>query len=102
MRISDWSSDVCSSDLPEGDNGRAGSGSASSLAKIDPDRLQLGVFLHRVQRLIAAEAGLLVAANARSHVAGIEPVTPHHAGLQPLLTAVRLLLLPGHPTPRLT
>src|SRR3546814_9183800 len=36
---------------PEGDNGRAGSGSASSLAKIDPDRLQLGVFLHRVQRL---------------------------------------------------
>src|SRR3546814_4194891 len=72
LRISDWSSDVCSSDLPEGDNGRAGSGSASSLAKIDPDRLQLGVFLHRVQRLVAAEAGLLVAAEGRRHVAGIE------------------------------
>src|SRR3546814_21059810 len=60
MRISDWSSDVCSSDL-------------------DPDGLQLGVLLHRVQRLVAPEAGLLVAAERRRHVAGIEAVHPHHA-----------------------
>src|SRR3546814_16443522 len=95
LRISDWSSDVCSSDLPEGDNGRAGSGSASSLAKIDPDRLQLGVFLHRVQRLVAAEAGLLVAAEGRRHVAGIEAVHPPPAGAQRLGGAVRLLDFAG-------
>src|SRR3546814_10533835 len=45
--------------------------------------------------LVAAEAGLLVAAEGRRHVAGIEAVHPHHAGAQRLGGAVRLLDVAG-------
>src|SRR3546814_18230909 len=45
---------------PEGDNGRAGSGRASSLATIDPMRYWVGVFLLPVQGIVSAEAGLCV------------------------------------------
>src|SRR3546814_13013139 len=48
MRIIDWSSDVCSSDLAWGDHpyGRRSSPSADSLAKID--RPQIAAFTHAV------------------------------------------------------
>src|SRR3546814_16819604 len=41
---------------PEGDNGRAESGRQTSLDKSTRDRIQLGVLLHRMQRLVASKA----------------------------------------------
>src|SRR3546814_13350256 len=64
MRIIDWSSDVCSSDLAWGDHpyGRHSSPSADSLATID--RPQIAAFTHAV----LARANLVIGA-----VGDIEP-----------------------------
>src|SRR5690606_12593426 len=59
-------------------------------AEVDPGRLQLRVLIHGVQRLVPAEAGLLVAAEGRGDVAGVEAVDPDDAGPQRAGRPVRL------------
>ena len=53
----------------------------SNLAQMYPDRLGLGVGQHRLEALVPAEAGLLVAAPRLGHVAMIEAVHPDDARL---------------------
>src|SRR5262249_30634929 len=47
--------------------------------QVDPDGLRLGVVGHRLQALVAAEAGLFVAAPGLGHVAVVEAVDPDDA-----------------------
>src|SRR5579885_1398757 len=56
----------------------------SSGADVDPGRLELGVFVERVNRLVAPEAGLLEAAEGRGDMAVVEAVDPDDAGAQGL------------------
>src|SRR5260370_36868930 len=60
-----------------------------SLLDRDPDRLQVGVLLERMQRLVAAEARLLEAAERRGDVAAVEAVHPDDAGAELTRDAVR-------------
>jgi hypothetical protein len=46
----------------------------------DPDRLQVGALVERVDRLVATETGLLEAAERRRDVAAVEAVDPDDAG----------------------
>src|SRR3546814_11583186 len=62
MRISDWSSDVCSSDL--GVEPRPAEGGAESGGVDGDDRLEAG-------RLVVAEDDLLVAGAAFEHAGGL-------------------------------
>src|SRR3546814_6165704 len=50
------------------------------LMQLDPDRLQVGELVDGVERLVAAEAGLLEAAERRGDVAAVEAVDPDRAG----------------------
>src|SRR3546814_21165952 len=67
MRISDWSSDVCSSDLP----------AAVAFARHDLDRLRSAVGTHDVDRLAAAAPDLH---RAFAAAVAAEPLGPEHAG----------------------
>src|SRR5690606_30061250 len=53
-----------------------------SISQVDPGRLDLGVLVERVQRLVATVAGLLVAAEGGGHVAAVPVVDPDAAGAQ--------------------
>src|SRR6266702_5570985 len=54
------------------------------LAELDPGRLDLGELVEGVQRLVAADARLLVAAERRGDVAAVVGVDPYRAGTQAL------------------
>src|SRR5690242_20238147 len=54
--------------------------SASLSAQVEPRRLQLRVAVDRVEALVAAEAGLLVAPERHGDVGRIEGVDPDDAG----------------------
>src|SRR5258708_11798119 len=56
----------------------------SRSAELDPGRLDLGELVEGVQRLVAADARLLVAAERRGDVAAVVGVDPHRAGTQAL------------------
>src|SRR3546814_13771227 len=49
------------------------------LMQLDPDRLQVGELVDGVERLVAAEAGLLEAADRRGDVAAVEALDPDRA-----------------------
>src|SRR5437879_11990511 len=53
-------------------------------AELDPGRLDLGELVEGVQGLVAADTGLLVAAERRGDVAAVVGVDPHRAGTQAL------------------
>src|SRR5580704_9786775 len=53
-------------------------------AQLDPGRLDLSELVEGVQRLVAADARLLVAAERRGDVAAVVGVDPHRAGTQAL------------------
>src|SRR5258707_14595548 len=53
-------------------------------AELDPGRLDLRELVEGVQRLVAADARLLIAAERRGDVAAVVGVDPHRAGTQAL------------------
>ena len=63
---------------------RSRSHGVGASAELDPGRLHLGVLVEGVQRLVAADARLLVAAERRGDVAAVVGVDPHRAGAQAL------------------
>src|SRR5690606_20759021 len=60
-----------------------------TVLQLDPGGLDLGVLVEGVQRLVAAVAGLLEAAERRGHVAAVVLIDPHAAGAQRLGDPVR-------------
>src|SRR3546814_18524073 len=58
MRISDWSSDVCSSDLLSGDDGRAWPLVMVGPVAIDPPRQQHGLGHLLMEKMLAAAAAI--------------------------------------------
>src|SRR3546814_9687694 len=84
MRIIDWSSDVCSSDLAWGDHpyGRRSSPSADSLAKID--RPQIAAFTHAVlarDNLVIGAVGDIEPGELAALVDASFGALPAHAGV---------------------
>ena len=59
-------------------------------SELNPGRLELGVLVEGMQRLVTTVAGLLEAAERRGHVAAVVLVDPHTAGAQRPCGAVRL------------
>src|ERR1700687_3215569 len=53
-------------------------------AELNPGRLDLGELVEGVQRLVAANARLLITAERRGDVAAVVGVDPHRAGAQSL------------------
>src|SRR3546814_14966786 len=74
MRISDWSSDVCSSDLRTGDVQRGRKAVVRRLAAID-------VVVRVDRRLAAARAGENLVGAARDHLVGVHVALGAAAGL---------------------
>src|SRR3546814_19595968 len=74
MRISDWSSDVCSSDLRTGDVQRGRKAVVRRLAAID-------VVVRVARRLAAARAGENLVGAARAHLVGVHVALRAAAGL---------------------
>src|ERR1700730_6364687 len=56
----------------------------SRSAELNPGRLDLGELVEGVQRLVAADARLLITAERRGDVAAVVGVDPHRAGAQAL------------------
>src|SRR3546814_8116390 len=84
MRIIDWSSDVCSSDLAWGDHpyGRHSSPSADSLAKID--RPHIAAFTHAVlarDNLVIGAVGDIEPGELAALVDASFGALPAHAGV---------------------
>src|SRR3979411_1796304 len=69
---------------PASEYRRSRSQGVGNLAELDPGRLDLGELVEGVQRLVAADAGLLVAAERRGDVAAVVGVDPHRTGTQAL------------------
>src|SRR5437867_12387808 len=63
---------------------RSRSQSFEASAKLDPGRLHLGELVEGVERLVAADARLLITAERRGDVATVVGVDPHRAGAQAL------------------
>src|SRR5581483_7940223 len=63
---------------------RSRSQDVGASAELDPGRLDLGELVEGVERLVAADARLLVAAERRGDVAAVVGVDPHRAGAQAL------------------
>src|SRR3954452_23173631 len=68
----------------------AGDASPAPGSRGVPYRLPVGVFVDRVQRLVATVARLLEPAEWHRHVAPVEAVHPNHAGADRLSRALRL------------
>src|SRR3546814_2923272 len=84
MRISDWSSDVCSSDLHDAHDTKEiqhGSPLHHSLPKLDAHVAGLGEESHRLQATLASQPGLAHAAERRAQVAHQPAVDPDDAGV---------------------
>src|SRR3546814_11016076 len=96
MRISDWSSDVCSSDLDLRPPG-AERGAAGAVAAVVEDHARPRQDLvHRLRLAVHGEAGPLQRLGDRvGHVAG-EDLAAHRAGAQALQEGPRLLVLQAH------
>src|SRR5213075_1434935 len=62
----------------------------SRTSQVHPDRLGLRVLLQRVAALVAAEAGLLEAAEGEGRIVEVVRVHPYRAGLDGARHAVRL------------
>ena len=60
------------------------------MRKVDPGRLELGVLVERVQRLVAAGSRLLEAAEGDGDVVGVVTVHVNHPGAERLRDPVRL------------
>src|SRR3981189_86784 len=63
---------------------RFGRPEGSGSAQLDPGRLDLGKLVEGVQRLVTADARLLVTAERRGDVAAVVGVDPYRAGAQAL------------------
>src|SRR3954470_15699278 len=67
------------------------SASGLALAELNPGRLDLGELVEGVQRLVPADARLLVAAERRGDVAAVVGIDPYRAGSQALGELERLV-----------
>src|SRR3546814_5403502 len=72
MRISDWSSDVCSSDLRETDIGITGGGAGKHmvyLSGVTDHHVQDAEMIEHIVKLVEAKAAEIEAANAAEQMA---------------------------------
>src|SRR3546814_1350226 len=73
MRISDWSSDVCSSDLPHLLEPRLALGIAQAAAKLGQDAVQFILAVHpRLKQAAFASREILVDRIAQRHIFGTQ------------------------------
>src|SRR6185295_15484078 len=85
----------CFLPTPTGSSWNTATTSARDSVELDPGRLHLGELVEGVQRLVPADAGLLVAAERRGDVAAVVSVDPHRAGAQALGELERLVDVGG-------